>query len=46
MNPKETYSAPELVVVGETSDVVFGLGGAGDDYLSEMNIPEMEFAAD
>jgi len=46
MNAKETYSAPELVLVGETSDVVFGLGGAGDDYIAELNIPEMEFAAD
>lgn len=46
MNSTEKYSAPELKLIGETSDVVFGLGGAGDDYIAEMSIPEMEFAAD
>jgi len=46
MNTQEKYSAPELKLVGETSEVVFGLGGVGDDYLVELYLPEMEFAAD
>jgi hypothetical protein len=46
MNTREKYETPELKLVGDTSDVVFGLGGAGDDYIAELNIPEMEFAAD
>lgn len=46
MKSTEKYAAPELTLVGETSDVVFGLGAVGSDYLCEVEVPEMEFAAD
>jgi len=42
----ENYSAPELKLVGTTDDTVFGLGGVGADYLCQMEVPDMEFAAD
>jgi hypothetical protein len=46
MSSKEQYATPELTLVGETSDVVFGLGGVGADYLGELEIPDFEFLAD
>ena len=46
MKTSEQYVAPELKLVGETKDVVFGLSGVGVDYANEIYIPEMDFAAD
>jgi len=46
MRTKEQYIAPELTLVGETKDVVFGLPGVGDDYAGEIYIPEMDFETD
>jgi hypothetical protein len=46
MNTKDQYVVPELKLVGQTADVVFGAGGFGEDFASEILIPDMEFAAD
>ena len=46
MNTKDQYVVPELKLVGQAADVVFGAGLLGDDYGGEIFIPDMEFAAD
>jgi len=46
MNAKDQYVVPELKLVGQTSDVVFGSSGIGLDFGGEVLIPDMEFAAD
>jgi hypothetical protein len=46
MNPKDQYVVPELKLVGQTSDVVFGSLGFGEDFAGEILVPDMEFAAD
>ena len=42
----EQYIAPELKLVGQTDEVVLGLGGVGPDVWGEEYIPEMEFLPD
>ena len=46
MRTKEQYVAPELKLVGETDEVVFGIDGVGGDYAGEIYIPEMDFETD
>jgi hypothetical protein len=46
MNATDQYIVPELTLVGQTADVVFGQGGIGGDFAGEMIILDMEFAAD
>jgi hypothetical protein len=46
MNAKDQYVVPELKLVGNAEDVVFGLGGFGGDFAGELLVPDMEFAAD
>ena len=43
---KNEYAAPELKLVGETSDVVLGLPGVGGDYDGQDYIPDFEFYED
>jgi hypothetical protein len=46
MTNKVQYSAPELKLVGETDDLVFGLIGVGGDYAGELYISDMDFQDD
>ncbi|HYL73910.1 MAG TPA: hypothetical protein VEU96_06870 [Bryobacteraceae bacterium] len=46
MRTTEQYVAPELKLVGETDNLVFGLTQVGDDYAGEIYIPEMDFETD
>lgn len=43
---QEQYIAPELRLVGQTDEVVLGLGGVGSDAWGEISIPDMEFLPD
>jgi len=43
---KEEYAAPELKLVGETTEVVLGIPGIGGDYDSQDFVPDFEFCAD
>jgi hypothetical protein len=46
MKTKEQYVAPELKLVGDTDDLVFGMSGVGADYAGEIYIGHMDFEAD
>jgi len=46
LNTKEQYTAPELKLVGQASDVVMGMTDIGSDYAGEIYIPSMDFQAD
>ena len=43
---KDEYAAPELKLVGETSQVILGLPGVGGDPDGEIFVPDFEFQAD
>lgn len=43
---QEQYTAPQLKLVGNASEVILGSLAVGDDLLSQILIPEMEFAED
>ena len=43
---QEQYIAPEIKLVGQTDQVVLGLGAAGPDVWGEIWIQDMEFLPD
>ena len=43
---KDEYAAPELKLVGETSQVVLGIPGVGGDPDGQNIVPDFEFQTD
>lgn len=43
---QEQYTAPQLKLVGNASEVILGVIHVGDDFLSEILVTDMEFAED
>jgi hypothetical protein len=43
---QEQYTAPQLKLVGNANEVILGSLAGGDDFLSQILLPEMEFAED
>ena len=43
---QEQYTAPQLKLVGNASEVILGSLSVGDDFLSQILILDMEFAED
>jgi hypothetical protein len=40
------YEAPELLLIGEASDVVMGIGVGGSDGVGQQAAPDFEFEQD
>ena len=43
---QEQYTAPQLKLVGNANEVILGSINVGDDFLSQILLPDMEFADD
>ena len=43
---QQTYSIPELTLVGDADKIILGSGGVGNDIAGEILMPEMEFEED
>lgn len=43
---QEQYTAPQLKLVGNASEVILGTLHVGDDIVNQILVPDMEFAED